>query len=151
MQHVNITIRQLVEMFCLSFLSHFHPPKQTHTHTHVHTHTHTHAHTHTHTRAHTHICAHAHVPTHTQTKERPPRLKRFTLKGLWRRWFSDRPTEKILPSQVEAQRANSPKVARSSSIPDHPAKQHARRRHGGTSSYHRRQHSDGQSTGRQHC
>lgn len=78
----------------------------------------------------------------TQSKERPPRLKRFKLKELWRRLFSAKGHEHVLPS-----RSNTHSTRRSDTT-DQPH-HHPHRRYG-TSSYHRRQSSDGANKGENH-
>ena len=75
-------------------------------------------------------------PPFTQSKERPPRLKRFKLKELWRRLFSVKGHEHILPSQT-----NTHSARRSDTL------NLQRERRYGTSSLHRRQNSDGASKG----
>lgn len=77
----------------------------------------------------------------TQSKERPPRLKRFKLKELWRRLFSAKGHEHVLPS-----RSNTHSTRRSDTT-DQPH-HHPHRRY--TSSYHRRQSSDGANKGEKH-
>ena len=78
-------------------------------------------------------------PPFTQSKERPPRLKRFKLKELWRRLFSVKGHEHVLPS-----RTNTHGSRRSDTL------DLQRERRFRTSSYHRRQSSDGASKGEEH-
>ena len=82
------------------------------------------------------------LPLLTQSKERPPRLKRFKLKELWRRLFSAKGHEHVLPSRTNTH------SSRRSDTTDQS--HHHRDRRYGTSSYHRRQSSDGANKGEKH-